>query len=116
MKLTMPGKFLLPAILSLILCSELVAQEATGFRVTALTSAERDSITQQLSTHDLQLVYACVPAGILVFSSARPGTSRATLRSRIVGTLSEFIAPARIGPADLNLQAAEAACQTARGE
>lgn len=115
--LHMPKSLLLLSCFACLLGHSVSAQEATGFRINGLTSTERDSLAQHLQvTTDLELVYACVPAGVLVFGANTPGTSRAALRSLALGIMAPVIAANRIGPVELDLQAAEAACETARGE
>lgn len=115
--LPMPKPLLLFAFFTSIVGHSAYAQEATGFRINGLTSAERDSLAQQIQgTTDLELVYACVPAGVLVFGANALSTSRAALRSQALGIMAPVIAADRIGPVVLDLQAAEAACETARGE
>ena len=81
----MPRPILLLFLFTLLACNGLMAQETIGLRVDALTSAERDSLVS-LSHHagDPQVIYACVPAGILVFASAEPTASREVLRTRAV--------------------------------
>ncbi len=117
MKLHMPNPFHACVFLCLLLCHGLKAQETAGIQVGALTAAERDSITLHLSNqHGLHMVFACVPAGIMVFASTNQGLSRATVRTQALGAIAGTIAPGRIGPAEVDLQAAEAACQAARGE
>lgn len=117
MKLHMPKPFITTAFLCLLACTSLKAQETAGIQISALTAAERDSISLQLRNQPgLRMVYACVPVGIIVFSSNVQGISRAAVRSQALNTIAQMIAPGRIGPAELNPQAAEAACQSARGE
>lgn len=117
MKLHMPRVPFAVFLLTFLLCGDLKAQETIGIRVSALTSAERDSLNKRLpATGPLKLIYACVPAGILVFRAAQAGTLREALRSQAVNALAPVIAGNRLGPADLDLQAAEAACQTARDQ
>lgn len=116
MKLHMHLPVIVLSFLALLLCGSVRAQETTGIRVHALTSAERDSITLQLEGNEVQLVYACVPAGMLVFATDVAGTSRATLRSKAITALSDLITSNRIAPVELTRVDAESACQSARGQ
>ncbi|MBK6892610.1 MAG: hypothetical protein IPL81_14440 [Flavobacteriales bacterium] len=113
----MPRPILLLFLFTLLACNGLMAQETIGLRVDALTSAERDSLVS-LSHHagDPQVIYACVPAGILVFASAEPTASREVLRTRVFAALAPVLAIGRIDPAELTLHDAESACETARGQ
>lgn len=113
----MPRPFLLLVLLALFATNQLKAQETVGIRIAALSSAERDALVQQLADDDeLYVAFACVPAGILVIGSRTGATTRATLRTQAVSALQPVLAAARIGEEDLTLQAAEAACENARGE
>jgi hypothetical protein len=110
-------KAVLILVTALLLNIHVQAQESTGIHVVGLTSAERDSLTRELdAAGNIHLAFACVPAGILVFRSNAPGTSRASLRSSAIAAMASMIAPGRIGEAELDQQAAEAACRNARGE
>ena len=113
----MPGPIPLLFLFTLLACNSLMAQETIGLRVDSLTSTERDSFVA--SGHHpgaLQVVYACVPAGILVFSSDTPSGSREALRTKALAVLTPVIALSRIGTAELTLHDAESACETARGQ
>jgi len=113
----MPRPLSLLVLLALFATSQLKAQETIGIRIAALSSAERDAMVQLISDDDdLYVAFACVPAGILVFGSRAGTTTRATLRSQAVSALEPVLAVARIGAEDLTLQAAETACENARGE
>lgn len=97
--------------------TRLNAQEAIGFHITAFTSAERDSIKQHLPAQEgLRVVFACVPAGVLVVSSDGRDASRIQLRSRIVDLLDASLAHDRIGNEELTLEAAETSCANARNQ
>ena len=111
----MPRSLILVALLCLFLPASLSAQETLGLHIIGLTSAERDSISlHHPGPEGLHLAYACVPAGILVFTSGQSGRSLADLRSQAIQGISTFIPPQRIDTAELTLQAARSACQAAR--
>ena len=117
MTLHMPRPFLLLFLLAFFATNQLRAQAPVGIRITALTSAERDALVQ--STRDageMKVVYACVPAGIIVFTSNTESTSRQSLRTKAMAALAPIVTEARIEPADITLQAAETACENARGQ
>lgn len=117
MKLHMPRTLIFIAFIALLCFEEAKAQQASGIQIAALTVQERDSIYKELSHGGgLQLTFSCVPAGILVFTSNDQGASRASVRAEALNTLAPLIASNRIGPVELNQQAAEAACQATRGE
>ncbi len=101
----------------LLACNGLMAQETIGLHVDALTSAERDSlVARSHQAGDLHVVYACVPAGILVLASNGQTGSREALRTKALATMAPVIAVGRVGPAELTLHDAESACETARGQ
>ncbi len=113
----MPGPIPLLFLFTLLACNSLMAQETIGLRVDALTSAERDSfVASGHNPGDLHVVYACVPAGILVFASDEPTGSREALRTKALAVLTPAIALGRIGTAEITLHEAESACETARGQ
>lgn len=117
MKLHMPRLFLLLFLLAFFATNQLRAQAPVGIRISALTSAERDALVQ--STHaagEMNVVYACVPAGIIVFATNTGSGSRETLRTKAMAALAPVISAARIQPADITQQAAETACENARGQ
>jgi hypothetical protein len=95
--------------------ARLSAQGPVGLRITSLTSAERDSISRHMAdTGGPMVVYACVPAGIMVFGSPQRGLSAAELRAQAVGSLQPLVGEDRIGQSIITLQAAEEACENAR--
>lgn len=105
------------AVFSLFFSESIRAQEAIGLQVSGLTSAERDSISLHRSgPEELHLVYACVPAGILVFGSGHSGGTRAVLRSQAIQAMAAIIPAERISPSEWDIQAAESACQAARDQ
>lgn len=116
MRLHMPRPILLLFLFTLLACNSLMAQETIGLRVDALTSAERDSFMASSHPGDLHVVYACLPAGILVFASDEPTGSREALRTKALAVMTPGIAPGRIGTVELTLHEAESACETARGQ
>lgn len=105
------------ALLLTGLCpSSLSAQEPLAIRIHALSSAERDAITADLATSgELHVIYACVPAGLIAFSEGTPSGSRAALRSKVVSAVANRISQERIDEKDISLEAAENACENARG-
>lgn len=113
----MPRPILLLFLFILLACNRLAAQENLGLRVDALTSAERDSlVARSHQPGELQVVYACVPAGILVFAADSPVGSREALRTKALAAMASVIAIGRVGSAELTLHEAESACETARGQ
>lgn len=117
MKLHMLGPIPLLFLFALLACNQLAAQETIALRVDALTSAERDSlVARSLQPGDLHVVYACVPAGILVFASDGQTGSREVLRTKAEAAMAPVLAIGRIGTAELTLHDAESACETARGQ
>lgn len=115
MKLHMPRTIIFIAVLALFASDSLMAQETIGLHITSLTAAERDSLTLRIhKTNDLKLVFACVPAGVIVLSSDQQGASRDALRLKAVQTIIPVVAETRIASAELTQQDAEAACANAR--
>lgn len=88
--------------------SEIVVQ------VMGLTSAERDAINRDLrSDQAIQLVYACVPAGLLVFKS-RVAMQASELLAATLSVARERVNAARIAPTELQRAHAEAQCAAQR--
>ena len=113
----MPRPIILFFLFILLACDRLAAQETIGLRVDALTSAERDQLVDRShQPGELQVVYACVPAGILVFASDGTAGTREALRTKALATMAPVIAIGRVEPTELTLHQAEAACETARGQ
>ncbi|MBK9177501.1 MAG: hypothetical protein IPM46_14445 [Flavobacteriales bacterium] len=83
-------------------------------QVEGLTAQDRDALQQEVKSHPgLELSFACVPAGILVFSSA-PGVPKAVLRERAMPLISTRASSNRITELDYNLARAEETCAEAR--
>lgn len=81
--------------------------------VKGLTSAERDALKQELTgRNDVELVYACVPAGILVFRGADHGTLRSTVLPLVSGRTSS----ARSRELQLGRAEVEERCAAQRGQ
>lgn len=109
---------LFPLLLLTCLCAgRIAAQDTLGVRISALTAAERDAIASptQGQSH-LKVVYACVPAGVIVFADNQASSSREAAQSRLAPLLSQVLAAPRIAAWNLSLRAAEAACENTRGE
>ncbi len=117
MKLSLQRPITLLILLALFATIQLKAQEPVGIRISALTSAERDLLVQTArDAGEMHVVYACVPAGIIVFAANSGTTSRENLRTKALAALAPVVTLGRIEPADITLQAAETACETARGQ
>jgi hypothetical protein len=80
--------------------------------VDGLTSAVRDGLSNDLKGRDLRMVYACVPAGIMVFEE--PGASPEKLRTDVMPVLERRIAMPRIKVEEIDRAAAEQRCAQAR--
>jgi hypothetical protein len=85
-----------------------------ALRVTGLTSELRDALTRELErSGDGRMVFACVPAGILVLADTRGRTSE-----RFISTIQELLVQrgqdVRIEPLPWTIQQAETACANAR--
>lgn len=84
-----------------------------ALRVADLTSEERDAIALDLSTDgNVRMVFACVPAGIMVFSPEQ--NAGQPLRVRAMATVSSRTQAQRITEMPMDLHQAEAACANAR--
>lgn len=117
MKLNMPRPLRLIILLMIFTTNHLLAQESIGIRINTLTSAERDLLVQ--TTHgagEIHVAYACVPAGIIVFAANAASTSRESLRTKAMTALAPVVTAARIESVEITLQAAETACENARGQ
>ncbi len=91
-----------------------VSHERVTMQVEGLTSATRDALAKDLKrTDDIRLVFACVPAGILVLES-RTGHSRGQLEERGRTALTARNASLRTRTIGHDLAAAEMACEQAR--
>ncbi len=83
-------------------------------QVEGLTTATRDGLIRDLaSSSDLELVYACVPAGILVFGT-RTSLSRSDIESRGRAMLTSRSSSDQVRRLDHDLAAAEEACAQVR--
>lgn len=90
------------------------SREVVTLQIEGLTSATRDAITRDLgTTDDVQVVFACVPAGIIVLGS-RSGQSKAQVEERSRRVLSSRSTNLRARTVDQSLAQAEAACEQAR--
>ncbi len=95
-------------------------QQATertySMRIANLTSEERDAIVSDLSKgSDARVVFACVPAGILVFEAA-PSKDRAHARQATVARIAAHTRRERLIDGPASLAEAEAACANARNQ
>lgn len=83
-------------------------------RIAGMKPTDRDALQGQLrQSTDLHLVYACVPAGILVFDT--PGnTDREVTKQRATPLLRSRLPDARIVELEHGLAEAEAACAQLR--
>lgn len=89
-------------------------ERAYTVRVAGLTSAQRDDLQRDLKgRNDLRLVYACVPAGVLVFEPAI-GETKQHAAQRIAPLLEAKAPRQRTEELDGGLASAEAACEQAR--
>jgi len=120
--LTMNHVSLLPAV---ILASLLSLLSLAGFsqgpasgattvvRVKNLDAATRDALTTELAQGaGPRVVYACVPAGILVFE--QPGAAEATVRGRSLTALEKHVRSKDITVLPMDRAAAEQQCAQAR--
>lgn len=118
MKHLAPLRMLLALLLAAFASGNLSAQvPATGttnvVHVKGLTAAQRDALQQGSGTHNApKLVYACVPAGILVFESQ--GTGAQELRNMTLTTVRQHAAARDITELSISLTEAEARCAQAR--
>lgn len=99
------------------------AQQPTGeaaelvLRVNGLTSAERDALTRALPADgSVRLVYACVPAGILILEAADNNGTRATVREKVMPLATSRIAASRIAEPAIDRAQAEAQCASLRSD
>lgn len=95
----------------------LSAQEPVGLHIQSLTSAEYDAVVAgSRQSGEVEVIYACIPAGIIVFGNRGTDRTYAALRDQVMTVLAPIIPTARVSQENTTLQAAEAACETARGE
>ena len=96
------------------------AQSSTGndayftLRVEGLTSQERDAVNSDLqSRSDLKLVFACVPAGIMVFAGEMNST-RTSTRQNTLALMQARMTTTRMSEEPLGIAEAEAVCAQQR--
>ncbi len=83
-------------------------------RVSGLTSATRDALTRDLMAQgQARVVFACVPAGILMFESLN-GIDNEHMRQAALPMLQQRAAHATIAEVSLSLREAEAECAEVR--
>ncbi|MDQ3099987.1 MAG: hypothetical protein M3R08_01255 [Bacteroidota bacterium] len=112
--------FLLVICSCVVFCGSLFAQAPAVQRseivvtVEGLTSEVRDGVKRDLKSNgDLELIYACVPAGILVFQ-ARQGVTPERSRADLKPLLEHRIARNKISVATMDRNTAEERCAEAR--
>lgn len=111
------------ALLSAIL---LIAQDAKAqvpsadfdgaftVHIDGLTAQDRDAIQQRLGKRsDVKVVFACVPAGIMVFTS-EGGAQKSITRQRAITALSQRVEASRITEMQQSIAESESACAQAR--
>jgi len=110
------------AVAAAILLSSIEAQGQSGsqghrtyaVQVEGLTTQDRDALTRSLAAEPgLKLVFACVPAGLLVFE-ATEGGPRSMAKERSLPVMRARIHAARITEVDHGLSEAEEACAQQR--
>lgn len=112
--------WMLAATLLLLLPFDLKAQadhtvdRHYAVHVDGLTTADRDALHRDLSAPGgMKLIYACVPAGVLVFESPM-GESKQQAKQRAVAALEAKSLRGRSEELTGGLASAEAACAQAR--
>ena len=117
MRSTLTRGLALIGLLCIAALARLSAQAPVGLHITALTTTERDSLMRELPrTSQLKVVFACVPAGVIVIGTDGPNISREALRTLAVQALEPLVAKDRITEGAITLHAAEQACETARDQ
>lgn len=105
-------------LLGLLLCSipgRLLAQDVVGMHITALTSAERDVLTARLNAQgDVEVIYTCVPAGVMVVRSIERSGTRAVSCAKARAALMPIVAAARITDDTTTLEQAQEECARTR--
>lgn len=108
------------AALAILLSTRSFAQTSAGsdptftVRVEGLTSQERDAVNTDLEArNDLKLVFACVPAGILVFRG-ESGTTRTSTRAKAVSLMQSRLSTTRLAETTGGIAEAEQACAQQR--
>lgn len=83
-------------------------------RVSGLTSATRDAVARDLVAQgQARVVFACVPAGILIFESLN-GADRQHMRQAALPLLQQRTAHTTITEVPMSLRDAEAECAEVR--
>lgn len=96
--------------------SQQVNDRTYSMRIANLTSEERDAIVSDLSNgSDARVVFACVPAGIMVFETA-PAKDRIQARQATVARIEARTRRERLNDGPASLAEAEAACANARNQ
>lgn len=86
-----------------------------ALRVADLTEEERDAFSRDLHEQgDARIVFACVPAGVLVLEGTESGRSVDNLRLHALPGLLRNVAADRITEDQLTLRNAEDLCAEAR--
>ena len=86
-----------------------------ALRITDLTEEERDAFTRDLHEQgNARIVFACVPAGVLVIEGTESGRSADNLRLHALPGLLRNVAADRITEDQLTLRNAEDLCAEAR--
>lgn len=118
MKMIQRHRILVMALVALLGGSmDLFAQSGHTMTVHVknLTPETRDDITRQLEhTKEARILFACVPAGILVFESTNSAATANTLRDRAMPMLRHRSRSADITELNLSIAEAEEQCAQAR--
>lgn len=106
------------AVLALLLCfahDRLLAQETVGLHITGLTTNERDALLTQVPEQSgMQVVYACLPAGVVVLRSTDSGMSRGDARLKARNAVARLVPLQRVPDEVLTLEEAEQQCAATR--
>ncbi|MCO5274649.1 MAG: hypothetical protein M9900_06985 [Flavobacteriales bacterium] len=117
MRIDFPVRLLPLALCTCLFHSILQAQDTVGVQVSSLTSAERDAVLAGVRANgQLNVVYTCVPAGIMVFTAEHGSASREALRTSATNALTAVVAAQRINGTEITLHVAQAACELTRGQ
>lgn len=110
------GILLMLNLLSAKAQSQQANDRTYSMRIANLTSEERDAIVSDLSKgSDARVVFACVPAGIMVFEAA-PTKDRIQARQATVARIEARTRRERLNDGPASLAEAEAACANARNQ
>lgn len=110
----------LTLVASAILCclTRTHAQTETpriALHVSNLTSDERDALNHDLNDRgDLRIVFACVPAGILILEPVNGERRADQVRTLAAAALNARIPTQRRSEATMSLEEAESRCSTVR--